>query len=96
MQTLPTLSDATAGGLEPGAITFDICRELVDDFILVSEEEIKNAIIALLKTQHLLVEGASGVALAAVLKTKDQFKNKNAIVVLSGGNISLETLKSIL
>ncbi|HVE43739.1 MAG TPA: threonine/serine dehydratase [Gammaproteobacteria bacterium] len=96
IKTLPTLSDGTGGGLEPGAITFEICQKLVDDYILVSEEEIKDAIISLIKTQHLLVEGASGVPLAALIKTAQQFQGKNVVVVLSGANISLETLKSIL
>lgn len=95
-ETLPTLSDATAGGIEPDAITFDLCQKFVDDYILVSEEEIKNAIISLLKTQHLLVEGASGVALAALIKNKESFQDKNVVVVLSGANISLDTLKFIL
>jgi threonine dehydratase len=96
METLPTFSDATAGGIEPGAITFDICQKCVDDYILVSEDEIKNAIISLIKTQHLLVEGASGVALAALLKNAQHFQGKNVVVLLSGANISLDTLKIIL
>lgn len=96
METMPTLSDATAGGMEPGSITFEICRNLVDDYILVSEQEIKNAITTLIKTQRSLVEGASGVALAALLKNGEQFRGKNVVVILSGANISLETLKEIL
>ena len=96
METLPTLSDATVGGIEPDAITFDLCKEFVDDYILVSEQEIKEAIIALIKTQHLLVEGASGVALASLLKNSKQFQGKNVVVVLSGANISLETLKNVM
>lgn len=96
MESLPTLSDATAGGIESGAITFDICRQYVDDYILVSEEEIKNTIISVIKTQHLLIEGASGVALAAFLKNSKKFQDKNVVIVLSGANISLEALKSIL
>ena len=40
MESLPTLSDGTAGGIEPQAITFELCRQLVDDYILVSEDEI--------------------------------------------------------
>lgn len=94
--TLPTLSDATAGGIEPGSITFDLCKKYVDDYILVSEEEINNAIISLLKTQHLLVEGAAGVALGALLKNASLFQGKNVVVILSGANISLETLKKII
>lgn len=96
METLPTLSDATAGGIEPGAITFDICREFVDEYVLVSEDEIKGAIVSILKTQHLLIEGASGVALAAFLKDCEKYSGKNVVVVLSGANISLETLKAVL
>jgi threonine dehydratase len=96
METLPTFSDATAGGIEADSITFDVCQQFVDGYILVSEEEIKNAIVSLIKTQHLLVEGASGVALAALIKNKQQFYHKNAVVILSGANISLATLKVIL
>ncbi|KTC85471.1 threonine/serine dehydratase [Legionella drozanskii] len=101
METLPTLSDATAGGIEPDAITFDICRQFVDDYILVSEDEIKNAIINLMKTQHLLVEGASGVALGGFLKFTgsreyQKYQGKNIVIVLSGANISFETLKQVI
>lgn len=95
MKTYATLSDATAGGIEPGAITFNICQEFVDDYVLVSEQEIKNALITLIKTQHLLAEGAAGVALAALLKNADQYRNKNVVVVLSGANIGLDALKKL-
>ncbi|ARG97513.1 threonine/serine dehydratase [Legionella micdadei] len=100
-ETLPTLSDATAGGIESGSITFDLCDQFVDDYVLVSEEEIKRAIISLINTQHLLVEGAAGVALGAFLKTakskySKHFYGANIVVVLSGANISLETLKLVL
>ena len=40
MEALPTLSDGTAGGIEAGAITFDLCRELVDDWVLVDERRL--------------------------------------------------------
>jgi len=96
MKTLPTLSDATAGGIEPNSITFDICKQFVDDYLLVSEQEIKDAILTLIKTQHFLIEGAAGVALAALLKNTESFQNKNVVVVLSGANIGLDTLKTVL
>lgn len=96
MATLPTLSDATAGGIEKNAITFELCRQYVDEYVSVTEDEIKNAMIQIIKTQHLLIEGASGVALAALLKNFKKFQGKNVVIVLSGGNISLETLKLIL
>lgn len=96
MNTLPTLSDATAGGMEPGSITFDLCQNWVDDYILVSEQEIKNAITTLIKTQRYLVEGAAGVALGALLNNTERFTDKNVVVILSGANISLETLNKVL
>lgn len=54
-----------------------------------------------MQTQHFLVEGAAGVALGAFLKAaksseSQKFQGKNHVVVLSGANMSLETLKSIL
>src|SRR5579883_1728497 len=91
----PTLSDGTAGGIAKNAITFEVCRELVDEFILVSEDEIKNGILTRLKTQHMLVEGAAGVAVASLLKRAQAFEGKNVVVVLSGANISVETLKVV-
>lgn len=92
----PTLSDATAGSMEPGAITFELCRQLVDEYILVSEAEIKTAMQSFIEKQHMLLEGAAGVALAAFLKAQENFHGKNIVVVISGANISLQALKSVL
>jgi len=96
MESLPTLSDGSAGGIEPGAITFALCRKLVDEFVLVSEDEIKAAMRLIIESQHLLVEGAAGVAVAAYLKTETTFRHKNVVIVLCGANISLEALKTVL
>lgn len=91
--TLPTLSDATAGGIESNSITFDMCNTYVDDFILVSESEIQSAMLAVITTQHQLIEGAAGVALASLIKSADRYQGKHAVVVLSGSNLNLKTLK---
>jgi threonine dehydratase len=96
LPTQPTLSDGTAGGIEPGAITFDLCRKLVDSFVLVSEDEIAAAMRLLMETQHVLVEGAAGVALAGYLKLHEHFRGRRVVIVLCGANISLATLKTIL
>ncbi|MBE7551950.1 MAG: threonine/serine dehydratase [Anaerolineales bacterium] len=96
IESLPTLSDGSAGGIEPGAITFELCQKWVDDYVLVSEEEIKAAMRLVIETQHMLIEGAAGVAVAAYLKTAEQFRAQNVVIVICGANISLETLKSIL
>ena len=94
--SLPTLSDGTAGGVEEGSITFDLCRELVDDYVTVTEEEIRDALRAFMDAHHMLIEGAAAVAVASFLKTKDQFRGKNVVVVICGANISAGRLKEVL
>lgn len=96
MESQPTLSDGTAGGVEAGAITFDLCRTLVDDYVLVSEAEIKETLLTFVETHHLLIEGSAAVAIKAFLKRHEMFRGKNVVIVICGGNISLANLKAIL
>ena len=96
MKSAPTLSDGTAGGVEANAITFGLCQEFVDDSVLVSEEEIRQAMRLIVDKHHMLLEGAAGVAVAAFLKHKDRFVGRNVVVVLCGANIDLAVLKSLL
>jgi len=96
LPSLPTLSDGTAGGVEPGAITFDLCRKLVDDFVTVSEDEIAETLRLFMKTHHMLIEGAAAVAVASYLKMLDRCSGKQVVIIICGANIGLETLKSIL
>ena len=95
-EPLPTLSDGSAGGCEPGSITFDLCRELVDDYILVSEEEIADAIRWMAGKHHKIIEGAAGVALGAFMKQASRFEGKKVAIVICGANITTETLKNLL
>ena len=96
LPSLPTLSDGTAGGVEPGAITFDLCSELVDDFVTVGEDEIAEALRLFMKNNHMLIEGAAAVAVASYQKMLDRCAGKKVVIVICGANISLETLKSVL
>ena len=91
-----TLSDGSAGGFEPGSITFPICREKVDDFILASEKEIAQAIRWAVEKHHKIIEGAAGVALAAFMKNRERFAGKAVAVVICGANIAREKLRGIL
>ena len=91
-----TLSDGSAGGLEPGSITFDICRELVDDYQTVTENEIAENIVWMMNKHHKIIEGAAAVALAAFKKQAKELKHKKVVIVICGANISNETLKSLL
>ncbi|UCG04715.1 MAG: threonine/serine dehydratase [Candidatus Heimdallarchaeota archaeon] len=96
MESKPTLSDGSAGGIEPDAITFELCQRYVDLYILVNEEEIANSILLMLEKHHMVVEGAAGVTIAAFLKEKDRFKEKNVVLIMCGGNISIQQLKEII
>ncbi|ARP83529.1 serine/threonine dehydratase [Bordetella genomosp. 8] len=86
----PTLSDATAGAVEEGSITFPICQQVIDDRVTVSETEIAKAMRAVAETDHWMVEGAAGVALAGLMQRKDEWRGKKVAVVLCGRNISVE------
>lgn len=91
-----TLSDGTAGGIEADAITFNLCRQLIDRFVVVSEEEIAAAMRDFMDSHHMLLEGAAGVAIAGMLASKEQYVAKTVVVIVCGGNISRETLKQVL
>jgi threonine dehydratase len=92
----PTLSDGTAGGIEKGAITFDICQSLVDEYVLVSELEIAESMREFIDSHHQLLEGAAGVAIAAMKKAAAGFQGKNVVVIVCGGNVSRETLRKVI
>ncbi len=96
LPSLPTLSDGTAGGIEPGAVTFDLCRELIDEYVLVSEAEIAAAMRDLITHHHTLVEGAAGVAVAGLRHLAADLRGRRAAVVLCGANVSVETLRGVL
>ena len=90
-----TLSDGTAGGIEPGAITFDPCRSLVDDWVLVTEEEIRNAMARVFDNHRLVIEGAAGVAVAGFLNMARQLTGKTVALVICGGNIDVGLFKNL-
>ena len=78
----------------PGSKTFEIVREYVDDIITVSENDIVNAFLLLVE-KHKLVAEASGVITLAALK-KLRVKNKKVCCILSGGNIDMLTISTLI
>ena len=94
--SLPTLSDGTAGGVEAGAVTFEMVKNLVDDYVSVSEEEIKAAMRRFIELHHMLLEGAAGVVVAAYIKLQERLKGKNVVLVICGANIGLADLRKVL
>ena len=91
-----TLSDGSAGDVEQGSMTFPVCRDLVDDYILVSEDEIGRAIRFMVEAHHKIVEGAAAVSVAALLKRKDDFRGRTAVILICGANIAASTLAAVL
>ena len=81
---------ATGGGYE---FTQDILRDLLDDFILVSEDELREAVVLHLEKTHNLVEHAGAAPLAAALKIKEKLSNMKVALVATGGNISLQQIE---
>ena len=81
---------------EPGKLTLEIIRRLVDDVLLVDEGDIEQAMLLLLEIEKTVVEGAGVVGLAGVLCNRERFAGKKAGVVLSGGNIDPLTLADII
>jgi len=92
----PTLSDATAGGVEKGAITLKLCSSLIHQSVLVEEDEIKSAMISVINQHHMLIEGAAGVAIAGFLKIHQQFKGKKIAILICGANIGTDKLREAL
>ena len=91
-----TLSDATAGGVEPGAITFETCQQVVDRSILVGEADIAAAVRDIVETHHMLIEGAAGVAVAGYRAVASEFQGINTAIVLCGANISKRALLQVI
>lgn len=87
----PTLSDGTAGAIEPEAVTFPICRSVIHETATVTEAEIAAAMRRLAMLERWMVEGAAGVALAGLIKTAAAWRGRRVAVVLCGRNIALET-----
>ncbi|MBT4519495.1 MAG: threonine/serine dehydratase [Halieaceae bacterium] len=87
---LETLSDGTAGGVEEGAVTLPLCKEVLSASIEVSEREIAEAMELVYRHHGYIIEGAAGVALAGLLKNPRQYAGKKVVIVLCGGNISEE------
>jgi len=85
-----TLSDGTAGAVEPGSVTFPICCEVIAETVTVTEAEIARAMRMIADAEHWIVEGSAGVALAGLVKRADAFRGQKVAVVLCGRNIALD------
>jgi threonine dehydratase len=78
------------------ALPLSIMHDLIDDMVLVSEDELKSAIVLLLEKAHTIAEGAGAASTAAAIKLKERLAGQTVACVLSGGNLPLAALQRIL
>jgi threonine dehydratase len=93
---LDTLSDATAGGVDPNSVTLPLCYDLVDRSLLVEEERIAPVLRALFEEEGMLVEGAAGVAVAALLDDPAPWRGRRVVIPICGGNLGLDQARQVL
>jgi len=91
LETLPAITTIADGIAvkRPGALTFSIIQNLVDDVVLVEDEAIINAVLLLMERCKMVVEGAGATGLAAMLSGAVNLTGKKVLIPLTGGNIDM-------
>lgn len=95
LDSVSTIADGIAVK-EPGNLTYELCRQYVDEIVTVSDDEIAAAILALIEQQKLIAEGAGAVSVAAVMFNKVPVKGKKVCCLVSGGNIDVTILSRVI
>ena len=80
----------------PGEMTYEFCKDNVDEVVTVNDDEIAAAILALMEKQKLVAEGAGAVSVAAVMSDKLPIKGKKVCAIVSGGNIDVNILSRVI
>ena len=91
--------DSLAEGIavkNPGVLTTQIIKQVVDDIVLVSEPQLERAVTLLLDIEKTVAEGAGAAGLAAILADKERFAGKRLGLVVCGGNIDMRLLSDVL
>lgn len=95
LEHVSTIADGIAVK-EPGAHTFEYCKQYVDDIVTVTDDEISAAILALIEKQKLIAEGAGAAPVAAIMFDKIPVKGKKVVCLVSGGNIDVTILSRVI
>ncbi|MCX7749244.1 MAG: threonine ammonia-lyase [Clostridia bacterium] len=95
IKTAHTIADGIAVK-RPGDLTFSIVQKYVDDIVTVTEHEIASTILMLLERAKIVSEGAGAASLAAILDKKILAKDKKVCAVISGGNIDINLISTII
>ena len=95
LDSVSTIADGIAVK-QPGENTFDLVSKYVDDIVLVSDDEVASAILALIEKQKMIAEGAGAVSVAAVMFDKFGLGGKRVVSIVSGGNIDVTSLSRVI
>ncbi len=95
LTSVSTIADGIAVK-KPGRLTFDLCSRFLDGIVTVSDDEISDAILALMEKHKLVTEGAGAAAVSAVMFGKIDLIGKRVVAILSGGNIDLNILSGVI
>ena len=96
--TLPSVSTIADGIAvkRPGNLTYQMCKQYVDDVVVVDDNQVAAAIVALMEDQKTVAEGAGACAVAAVLAGLVDAENYKTVCVVSGGNVDMTTLSRVI
>jgi len=92
----PTLADGVSGNIERDSITWKMCKQLVDEVVVVDEEQIADAMRWALQVHHLAIEGSAALPIAALRARLGGLAGRRATAVLTGRNVDVATLHSVL
>ena len=96
MPIAPTLADGVAGNIERDSITWKMCRQLVDEVVVVDEEQIADAMGWAIDAHHLVVEGSGALGIAALRARLGGLAGRRVAVILTGRNVDAQVLRSVL
>ena len=92
----PTLADGVSGNIERTSITWKMCRQLVDEVVVVNEEQIADAMGWGLQVHHLAMEGSAALPIAALRARLGGLAGRRVTAMLTGRNVDVATLRSVL
>lgn len=95
MPIAPTLADGVSGNIEKSSITWKLCRQLVEEVVLVEEDAIAGAMRWALDVPHTLLEGSAVLGIAALQAGVLDVADRNVAVVTTGRNVGRETLRQV-
>lgn len=96
MPIAPTLADGVAGNIERTSITWQLCRRLVDEVVVVDEEAIRDALRWSLEVPHVLLEGSAVLGVAALRSGAVDVTDRRVAVVATGRNVGFDTVREVL